>query len=129
MLDDAMKVLFVCTANVARSPMAAEIFLDLAGRDGRYAARAVGTASWAVRRLTTRDLAWADIVAVMERRHLAEIQSLWPRQAAKVRVLDVLDDYDPGDLELRELLTGRLKALLSSLESDRVDERPSQPCG
>lgn len=58
----AIRVLFVCTGNVARSPMAAEIFLELVGRDAPYAARAVGTASWAVRRLTTRDLAGADVV-------------------------------------------------------------------
>ena len=36
--------------------------LELLGRDAPYAARAVGTASWVVRRLTTRDLAWADVV-------------------------------------------------------------------
>ena len=113
----AVNVLFVCTANVARSPMAAELFLDLAGSDGRYAAHSAGTASGAPRRLTTRNLAWADVVVVMEPRHRAEIRNLWPAHVIKVRVLEVLDDYDPGESELSDLLRAKLKALLSELES------------
>ena len=114
-----MKVLFVCTANVARSPMAAEIFRELAGRDAPHTARAVGTASWAVRRLTTQDLAWADVVAVMEAQHLAEIRRHWPDHVRKVRVLEVLDDYDPGEPALRDLLTGKVKVLLAELDLPR----------
>jgi predicted protein tyrosine phosphatase len=113
----AVNVLFVCTANVARSPLAAAILLELAGPAAPYAARSVGTASWAMRRLTTRDLAWADVVAVMEPRHLADVQGLWPEHAAKVRVLGVPDDYDPGEPELREVLTARVQALLVALEA------------
>jgi predicted protein tyrosine phosphatase len=121
-----VKVLFVCTANVARSPMAAEIFLELAGRDAPYAARSVGTESWAMRRLTTRDLAWADVVAVMESRHLAEIRNLWPDHVRKVRVLEVPDDYDPGEPELRDLLTEKVKALLTELQAPQPP-RPDNP--
>jgi predicted protein tyrosine phosphatase len=121
-----VRVLFVCTANVARSPMAAEVFLGLARRDARYAARSVGMASWAVRRLTTRDLTWADVVAVMESRHLAEIGNLWPDHVRKVRVLEVPDDYDPGEPELRDLLTEKLKALLTELQA-RQSGRPDKP--
>ncbi len=119
-----VNVLFVCTANVARSPMAAEIFLDLAGSDGRYAARSAGTASGATRRLTTRDIAWADVVMVMESRHRAEIRNLWPDHLSKVRVLGVPDDYDPGDSELRDLLTEKLNAWLEELARARGVSRP-----
>ena len=117
----AVNVLFVCTENVARSPMAAEIFSDLAGHDAPHAARSVGTASWAMRRLTTRDLAWADVVAVMETRHLVEIRRHWPDHVRKVRVLGVLDDYDPGEPELRDLLTVKVKALLAELSRSTED--------
>ena len=115
-----LNVLFVCTANVARSPLAAEVFRDLAESDGRYATRSAGTASWATRRLTTRNLAWADVVVVLESRHRAEIRNLWPDQLSKVRVLGVPDDYDPEDSELRDLLTEKLNALLAELESPGV---------
>jgi predicted protein tyrosine phosphatase len=96
--------------------MATEIFLELAGRYSGCAARSVGTAPWAMRRLTTRDLTWADVVAVMESRHLAEIRTLWPDHVGKVRVLEVPDDYDPGEPELRDLLTDKLKTLLTELQ-------------
>ena len=97
--------------------MAAEIFLELSARDVPCATRSAGIASWAMRRLTTRDLVWADVVAVMESRHLAAIRNLWPDHAGKVRVLEVRDDYDPGEAELRDLLTEKLKVLLADLQS------------
>jgi predicted protein tyrosine phosphatase len=117
-----MKVLFVCNKAVARSPMAETVFLELVGREGGYVTRTAGTASDAARRLTTRDLAWADVVAVMEPEHLAEIQHHWPDHSWKVRVLGVPDDYDPDEPELRRVLAAKVKALL-----DRVEQTRAQP--
>jgi predicted protein tyrosine phosphatase len=111
-----MNVLFVCTHNLARSPMAAAIFAELAGGRSPHLARAVGFAPYAPQRLTTRDLAWADVVVVMEAAHLALIQARWPKHAAKVWVLDVPDDYDPGEPELRALLSEKVRALLAALQ-------------
>src|SRR5207244_10415918 len=82
-----MKVLFVCTENVARSRAAETLFRELQGGTGRHEVRSVGTASHAARRLTTRDLAWADVVAVMEPRHFDAIRQHWPHHAEKVMVL------------------------------------------
>jgi predicted protein tyrosine phosphatase len=90
-----MNVLIVCTHHVARSPMAAAVFNDLAGASSRHRVHSVGLAADASRRLTTRELAWADTVVVMEPTHQALIARRWPQQGAKVRVLDVPDDYDP----------------------------------
>ena len=112
-----MNVLFVCTANVARSRMAAAIFQELAGPGSPHAARSAGTASDAARRLTTRDVAWADVVAVMEPGHLAQIRRWWPRHAGKARVLQVPDDYDPDEHALREALLPKVQALLDELAS------------
>ncbi|MGH7268216.1 MAG: protein tyrosine phosphatase [Candidatus Rokuibacteriota bacterium] len=115
-----MNVLFVCTGNQARSPMAETLFHELAGSGGRHAARSAGTGAGAVRRLTTRELAWADVVAVMETAHLDEIRSRWPDHARKVKVLGVPDDYDPDDPDLRALLSKRVGHLLDDLGVRRV---------
>jgi predicted protein tyrosine phosphatase len=113
----AMNVLFVCTHHVARSPTAAALFSELAGTTSLHVARSVGLATGASRRLTTRELAWADVVVVMEPAHLALIARRWPQQVAKVRTLDVPDDYDPGEPDLRALLTPKLRALLAELDA------------
>lgn len=134
-----MNLLFVCTKNIARSPLAEAICRDLAAEAAaprtatsaasatassagpapaaapRLEVRSAGIASSAVRRLTTRDMAWADVVAVMEPEHLAYIRRHWPDQVARVRVLDVPDDYVPDEPELRELLTAKVRALLEDL--------------
>jgi len=112
-----MNVLFVCTHHVARSPMAAALFNDLTGASSRHRVRSVGLASDASRRLTTRELAWADVVVVMEPAHQALIARRWPQQGAKVRLLDVPDDYDPDEPDLRALLMPKLCALLAELDA------------
>jgi predicted protein tyrosine phosphatase len=112
-----MNVLFVCTHHVARSPTAAALFSELVGAASRHVVRSVGLATGASLRLTTRELAWADIVVVMEPTHLALIARRWPQQVAKVRMLGVPDDYDPGEPDLRALLTPKLRALLAELDA------------
>jgi hypothetical protein len=64
-------------------------FRGLLGRDDRHLVRSAGTASCAPRRLTTREIAWAEVVAVMEEAHLNLIQGHWPDHAKKVVVLRV----------------------------------------
>jgi predicted protein tyrosine phosphatase len=110
-----MNVLFVCTHHVARSPMAAIICRELAGMHSRYIVRSVGIDSGSSQSLTTRDLAWAHVVAVMGQRQMTFIQRRWPKQAAKVWMLDVPDDYDPGEPELRAILTPKIHTLLQHL--------------
>jgi len=55
-LQASMKILVVCTQNVARSPMAAAIFGELVGGRSRHLVRSVGIASSAPQRLTTSRL-------------------------------------------------------------------------
>jgi predicted protein tyrosine phosphatase len=79
--------------------------------------RSAGLASGASRRLTTRELVWADVVAVTEPAHQALIARRWPQRVAKVRLLDVPDDYDPNEPALRALLIPKLRTLLAILSS------------
>ena len=107
-----MNVLFVCTRNVARSPMAESLLGEMLRRQGHHEARSVGMAADACRRLTTRDLVWADVVAVMEEGHRALIEAYWPNHAHKVRVLAVADEYDPDEPALRAVLAPKIRALI-----------------
>jgi predicted protein tyrosine phosphatase len=112
-----MNVLFVCTENQARSPMAEGLFYELVGTDARHVARSAGIASHASRRLTTRELAWADVVVVMEERHRELIHRYWLNHVGKVLVLEVPDDYEPGESELRAMLAPKITALIEELDS------------
>ena len=112
-----MNVLFVCTENVARSRAAETLFHRLQGQTGRHEVRSVGTASHAARRLTTRDLVWADVIAVMEPRHLDVVRRHWPHHAVKVVVLDVFDLFLPEELELREALEAKVGMLLERCDT------------
>ena len=92
--------------------MAAAICRELVVVRSQHVVRSVGIGSNSARRLTTRELAWADVVVVMEPAHLALIRRRWPHHAAKVWVLDVPDDYDPGEPELRALLIPKIRSFL-----------------
>ena len=119
-----MKVLFVCTRNVARSRMAESLLGEMLHQQGHHEARSVGMASDASRRLTTRDLVWADVVAVMEEPHRTLIEANWPNHGHKVVVLGVVDEYDPEEPELRGVLAPKIRALIERLEVDLASGAP-----
>jgi predicted protein tyrosine phosphatase len=98
--------------------MAAALLHELTG--DRHVTQSVGTGSQATRRLTTRDVACADVVAVMEAKHRAVIERHWPHHAWKVVVLDVRDDYDPGEGDLRSVLEPKIRDLAERLEDGRL---------
>ena len=63
-----MRVLFVCSRNQWRSPTAERVF---AGREG-LETRSRGVSRTARRRLSRADVAWADVILVMDRGRLVE---------------------------------------------------------
>ena len=60
-----MKILFVCSANVDRSPTAEQIYKDSAGLEVKSA----GTAWYAQRPVNEELICWADVILCMENRH------------------------------------------------------------
>lgn len=118
-------VLFVCTGNVCRSPMAAALFNTRArrlGDDGKYVALSAGT--WALERqsasghamnvmatrgvdlanhrartVTREMIAEADVIIVMTRNHREALVAEFPAFRSKIRLMSELQsrEYDIGD--------------------------------
>jgi predicted protein tyrosine phosphatase len=81
---------------------------------GDHEARSAGVdPDFGGRPLTAQDVAWADVICVMETEHEAYIRKHWPAQAGKVRVLGIPDVYEPDDEELRDRLTEVVRGLLA----------------
>ena len=95
-------LLFVCSKNQWRSPTAERIYQ----KDVRCQVRSAGTSSKAQRRVNAKDLAWADLVFVMEKRHRALLRQRFPDEMndVELHVLDIPDDYPFMDPELIQLL-------------------------
>lgn len=89
-----MKVLFVCTSNMLRSPTAAFLYSQTDG----VAAKSRGIDC----DLTREYLDWADIIFVMEKRHRHKIRRLFPDVYDGKRIICLyLDDkYDYLDERL-----------------------------
>ncbi len=103
---EGMNVLFVCNQGRHRSKTAEEIFKD------RFQTRSAGLYNEAP--VTEADLAWADVVCVMEGFQRAELAKRFPRLYLQKRILclDIPDVYLRGDPELVSLLKKRVPAAL-----------------
>ncbi len=104
----ARRVLFVCAANVDRSPTAELLYRDAPGLEVRSA----GMLPDAVQPITGELLAWADLVIAMEERHERMLRARFPEAATPVRWLGIPDLYTYMSAELITVLTRHLTPLL-----------------
>lgn len=97
-----MNSLFICSRNQWRSPTAEHIFAVGYG----IATRSAGTSKHAKHTISLKDIAWADMIFVMEQKHKQNIKEKFPQplQHKKVIVLDIPDEYLYMDEVLIELL-------------------------
>lgn len=105
----AKKVLFVCTANIDRSPTAEEVLKHMNG----FEVQSAGTWLHARRRITEELINWADVVFVMERYHKEFLLNLSPVAENKIVVLDIPDIYRRNDPELIRILKDKLSTHLN----------------
>jgi protein-tyrosine phosphatase len=129
-----MRVLVVCLGNICRSPLAHAVLreeLDAAGLGNRVTVDSAGTGDWnigkppdprmlaaagaagisydhAARQITPRDLAESDLILVMDRQNLRDVQALATDAVTRDKVqlflafagqpdADVPDPYYGGD--------------------------------
>jgi predicted protein tyrosine phosphatase len=100
-----MKILFVCTGNVDRSPTAEEMFVNVEHAE----AKSAGTSSVAAIRLSKELIEWSDRIFVMEHRHQGAVLKLNPDALQKIEVLDIPDRYRHNQPELKQLLKKKLE--------------------
>ena len=140
-MEDTKKVLFVCTANVCRSPMAAAIFNALAEDNGLTAhAESAGVAALVdqpissnaeavlqeigvpskdhpgARQVSEEMLEEADLVLTMGPRHTATLRRKFEEFAPKVRALPEYAGNDSGHEEIPDPYGGPLIAYRASVQ-------------
>lgn len=105
-------LIFVCSKNQWRSPTAKAIYR----RDERVAVRSRGTAKAAVQTIRSDDIAWADVILVMEDKHRQRVLADFPGEAKfkPIDVLDIPDDYRFMDDELVELIRSAAEPIIAS---------------
>lgn len=114
------RVVFVCGRNQWRSPTAERVYRD----DPRLDVRSAGVSSSAKRRLSAKDLAWADLVVVMENAHRSRIREQFRNEPdlPPIKSLDIPDDYQFMDPDLVRLLREGVEEFLVPWLQDEADE-------
>ena len=99
-------LLFICTANLQRSPTAEGLFK----KNKKYDAKSAGTQPLAVKPITKQAVEWADIIIVMEKHHKEYILYKFPEGSKKkVITLNIPDIYYKDDPVLIKLLNKKLR--------------------
>ena len=104
------RILFLCSQNKLRSPTAADLFADYPNVETDSA----GLNNGAEVSLRAEQIAWADLILVMESAHKTRLNLRFKRELAgkRVAVLGIPDDYKYMDEELIELLKTRCASYL-----------------
>jgi predicted protein tyrosine phosphatase len=110
-----LRVLFVCALNQWRSPTAEVIYRN----DPRLDVRSAGIRAEAKRPVRARDIEWAQVIFVMDRRQKAWIQEQFRNlPLPPIIILDIPDSLMFMDPELQRLLRlaidPEINALLNS---------------
>jgi predicted protein tyrosine phosphatase len=104
------KVLFVCAANLQRSPTAENLFQNWMGR---WEAKSAGTNPVPGGVLLTQGLIdWADLILVMEAVHAYYLKSHFRCDPSKLRILGIRDRYFRDDPELIQQLKEKVVPIL-----------------
>lgn len=100
-MNEPLRVLFICAMNKRRSVTAEHLYRQ----DARLAVRSAGLRADSPRRVTQRDLEWADVVYVMETEHRSTLKQRFAGCAfPDIEVLDIPDEYEAMDAQLQEIL-------------------------
>jgi len=105
-----MKVLFICSLNIMRSPTAEAVFSEYPGIE----ASSAGTSADADNPVSADQIEWADVVVAMEEVHRLRLRKRFPDQlkGKKIVVLGIPDEYGYMNPELIDLLRNAHRVFL-----------------
>jgi len=113
MMPERLNYLFVCYANVDRSPTAEAVCRSIAVENGlEIEASSAGTSRGAIRPVTKHIADLADMIFVMERGMVTEMVEEYGQDPAKILCLDILDTYERDEPELVGTLEHKLHEYL-----------------
>ena len=106
-----MNLLFICSRNQWRSPTGETLYR----KSPMHTVRSAGTSPNARRTVNAKDIAWADLIFVMEEKHKSRMRAAFPgpMKYAAIHVLDIPDDYQKNDPELIELLRSGTEGIIA----------------
>ncbi len=101
--------LFVCAANLNRSPTAADVFRKMAARNGLdVEVSSAGISPFSARPVTRAMADEADLIFVMEDYMAWELETKHGQDSAKIVCLDIPDMYERDDPALVRILRREL---------------------
>jgi predicted protein tyrosine phosphatase len=105
-----MNLLFICSANLLRSPTAETVFSNYPGIN----AISAGTNAGAVTPVSGDLIEWADVIFVMEESHRSKITKKYGELLKDKRLvcLDIPDNYEYMQPELVRLLEAKVSKYL-----------------
>lgn len=120
-MNRPLRILFVCAMNLRRSLTAEHLYRS----DSRVEVRSAGLREGARRRVSARDMEWAEVVYVMEREHKATLRERFAgMEFPTIEVLGVPDDFEYMDEALKEMLTATLDPEIAARTSFISDLNP-----
>jgi predicted protein tyrosine phosphatase len=108
--DTRLNVLFVCSRNQWRSPTAEKVWR----KNPKLSVRSAGTSPNARRHVSPGDIAWAEIIFVMEEKHKSRLVAAYRGllEYKPLHVLGIPDEYKFMDPELVEEIERSVGAIL-----------------
>ena len=105
-----LNLLFVCSRNQWRSPTAEKVWSN----HPQLNVRSAGTSPRARKTITIKDVQWADMIFVMEKKHKKRVVAEFERMIDQkpIHVLDIPDEYKYMDEELVELVNLGVASIL-----------------
>ena len=97
-----MNILFVCSRNIWRSTTAETIYKSRQD----HKVKSAGTEPSAKVRVTLKNILWADIIFVMEKKHKQRLLDKFPNELANkpLVILEIEDEYKFMDKELIDMI-------------------------